>query len=72
MLASPLFSRTDKLTHKTSRHAAHFIKTVEDLGEVMAQAGGGAKWGVAFCEASGDPDNTDMPGERTRHREYVQ
>ena len=41
---------------------SHFIKTVEDLAEVMAQAGGGAKWGLAFCEASGDPDNADMPG----------
>lgn len=30
---------------------------------MMASAGGGAKWGVAFCEASGDPNNEKMPGE---------
>jgi len=35
---------------------------VEDLSEVMAAAGGGAKWGVAFNEASGDPENAEMPG----------
>jgi uncharacterized protein len=32
---------------------AHFIKTVEDLAEIMAAAGLGAKWGLAFNEASG-------------------
>ncbi|HZP45023.1 MAG TPA: adenosine-specific kinase [Candidatus Binataceae bacterium] len=32
---------------------AHFIKTVEDLYEVIVQAVPGAKFGVAFCEASG-------------------
>src|SRR5947209_1332767 len=32
---------------------AHFIKTVEDLYEVMVQAVPGIKFGVAFCEASG-------------------
>jgi len=31
----------------------HFIKTIEDLYEVMAGARPGAKFGVAFCEASG-------------------
>ncbi|UCD84736.1 MAG: adenosine-specific kinase [Deltaproteobacteria bacterium] len=31
----------------------HFIKTVEDLYEIMAGATPGAKFGVAFCEASG-------------------
>ncbi|GBF94852.1 hypothetical protein Rsub_08024 [Raphidocelis subcapitata] len=45
---------------------SHFIKTVEDLAEVMAGAGGGAKWGVAFCEASGDPQNEAMPGRKVR------
>jgi adenosine/AMP kinase len=33
---------------------SHFIKTVEDLYEVMAGAVPGAKFGIAFCEASGD------------------
>ncbi len=32
---------------------AHFIKTVEDLYEVLVQAVPGIKFGVAFCEASG-------------------
>lgn len=32
---------------------SHFIKTVEDLGEVMAGAVPGATWGLAFNEASG-------------------
>ncbi|MGH9020508.1 MAG: adenosine-specific kinase [Acidimicrobiales bacterium] len=48
---------------------SHFIKTVEDLHEVLAMAGGGLRFGVAFCEASGprlirrsgnDPDLVDM------------
>ena len=33
---------------------SHFIKTVEDLHEVMVNALPGAKFGVAFCEASQD------------------
>jgi adenosine/AMP kinase len=32
---------------------SHFIKTVEDLFEVIVQAVPGVKFGVAFCEASG-------------------
>lgn len=32
---------------------AHFIKTVEDLYEIMAGAMPKARFGVAFCEASG-------------------
>ena len=32
---------------------SHFIKTVEDLAEIMAASGLGAKWGLAFNEASG-------------------
>ena len=31
----------------------HFIKTVEDLYEIMAGAVPGAKFGIGFCEASG-------------------
>ena len=33
---------------------SHFIKTVEDLAEIMASTVPGAKYGLAFCEAS-DP-----------------
>lgn len=32
---------------------SHFIKTVEDLHEVLAGAMPGIKFGLAFCEASG-------------------
>ncbi len=32
---------------------SHFIKTVEDLYEATANAGGGIRFGLAFCEASG-------------------
>jgi adenosine/AMP kinase len=32
---------------------SHFIKTVEDLAEIMAASVPGAKWGIAFNEASG-------------------
>ena len=33
---------------------SHFIKTVEDLHEALVTAVPGIKFGVAFCEASGD------------------
>jgi adenosine/AMP kinase len=32
----------------------HFIKTVEDLYEILVGAVPGIKFGLAFCEASGD------------------
>ncbi len=32
---------------------SHFIKTVEDIAEIMAGSVPGAKYGLAFCEASG-------------------
>lgn len=32
---------------------AHFIKTVEDLHEALAQAASSLRFGLAFCEASG-------------------
>jgi len=32
---------------------AHFIKTVEDIHELLAGAAPSGKFGVAFCEASG-------------------
>jgi len=31
---------------------SHFIKTVEDIAEIMASSVPGAKWGLAFNEAS--------------------
>jgi adenosine/AMP kinase len=33
---------------------SHFIKTVEDIHEVMVGSVPGIKFGLAFCEASGD------------------
>ena len=33
---------------------SHFIKTVEDLYEAVAGSVPGAKFGLAFCESSGD------------------
>ena len=32
---------------------SHFVRTVEDLVEAVATSAPGAKFGVAFCEASG-------------------
>ena len=32
---------------------AHFIKTVEDLYEVLISSGPSIRFGVAFCESSG-------------------
>ena len=32
---------------------SHFIKTVEDLYEIMMTGAPGVKFGIAFCEASG-------------------
>ena len=34
--------------------AAHFIKTVEDLFEAMVNSVPGIKFGLAFCESSGE------------------
>ena len=33
---------------------SHFIKTVEDVYEALASSATGIKFGIAFCEASGD------------------
>lgn len=33
---------------------AHFIKTVDDVHEVLAGSVPGLRFGIAFCEASGD------------------
>jgi len=32
---------------------SHFIKTVEDVAEIVATTAPGARFGLAFCEASG-------------------
>lgn len=32
---------------------SHFIKTVEDVAEIMSSSVPGAEYGLAFCEASG-------------------
>lgn len=32
---------------------SHFIKTIEDLAEIVVGAVPGARFGIAFCEASG-------------------
>lgn len=33
---------------------SHFIKTVEDIHEILVQSVPGIKFGLAFCEASGE------------------
>ena len=47
---------------------SHFIKTVEDLTEIISTAVPGAKFGIAFSEASGDRlvryDGTDTELEK--------
>jgi len=54
---------------------SHFIKTVEDLHEAMAGAGGGIKFGIGFNEASGarlvrtsgnDPEMIELAQENIR------
>jgi adenosine/AMP kinase len=40
---------------------AHFIKTAEDLYEVVVNTVPGAKLGVAFCEASGPCLEVTLP-----------
>jgi len=54
---------------------SHFIKTVEDLAEIVATSAPGARFGLAFCEASGpclirtegnDPDLIEAAVEHAR------
>ena len=33
---------------------SHFIKTVEDVYEALASSAAGIKFGLAFCESSGE------------------
>ncbi len=41
-------------THSVILGQSHFIKTVEDVHEAMVNAVPGIRFGLAFCEASGD------------------
>jgi adenosine/AMP kinase len=49
---------------------SHFIKTVEDIHEAVVQTVPGIKFGLAFCESSGEMlvrwTGTDDKGEETR------
>ena len=54
---------------------SHFIKTVEDLEEVMVNASPAIKYGIAFCEASGHclvrwTGNDDEMAELARKNAY--
>jgi uncharacterized protein len=56
---------------------SHFIKTVEDVYEVMVNAVPKAQFGIAFCEASGkrlirhSSTNTDLEKEAVRMAEAI-
>jgi adenosine/AMP kinase len=56
---------------------SHFIKTVEDIHEVMVNAVPGAQFGLAFCEASGSRlirhsgTNKDLENEAVRMAEAI-
>jgi len=56
---------------------SHFIKTVEDLYEAMVTSAPGARFGIAFCEASGprlvrrDGNDSELIGAAVRIAESV-
>jgi uncharacterized protein len=56
---------------------SHFVKTVEDLYEVMVTSVPGASFGIAFCEASGprlirrDGNDEELIGAAVRIAESV-
>jgi len=56
---------------------AHFIKTAEDLAEVVVTAVPGARFGLAFCEASGpclirtEGNDTELVGAAVSNAERV-
>lgn len=54
---------------------SHFIKTVEDLYETLAESGQGLKFGLAFCEASGKrlvrSDGNDADLQKCAEREIM-
>lgn len=51
---------------------AHFIKTVEDIAEIVVTTSSGGEYGLAFCEASGpclvrkEGNNKDLIKEAAR------
>jgi uncharacterized protein len=55
----------------------HFIKTVEDLYEIMVNASAQVKFGIAFCEASGPclirtvGNDAEMQAAATRNAEAI-
>jgi uncharacterized protein len=55
----------------------HFIKTVEDLYEIMVNASAQVKFGIAFCEASGPclirtvGNDSEMQTTATRNAEAI-
>lgn len=55
--------RLDVETQNGFRHS-HFIKTVEDLYEALVQPGVAIKFGLAFCEASGDRKVWSWTGQK--------
>lgn len=54
---------------------SHFIKTVEDLYETLAESGAGIRFGIAFCEASGKrlvrSDGNDADLQKCAEREAL-
>jgi adenosine/AMP kinase len=56
---------------------SHFIKTVEDLHETLAQASATLEFGIAFCEASGprlirhSGNNDDLVALAVRNAEAI-
>ena len=56
---------------------SHFIKTVEDLAEVVVTTVPGARFGLAFCEASGpclirtEGNDDELVGAAVRNAERV-
>ncbi|HNT60936.1 MAG TPA: adenosine-specific kinase [Candidatus Bilamarchaeaceae archaeon] len=54
---------------------SHFIKTVEDIYETLAEGGAGIKFGLAFCEASGKrlvrSDGNDADLQKCAEREAL-
>ncbi len=56
---------------------SHFIKTVEDIGEILVSSVPGVEYGLAFCEASGpclirtEGNNPELVGDAVRCAESV-
>lgn len=56
---------------------SHFIKTVEDIGEILISSVPGVEYGLAFCEASGpclirtEGNNPELVSDAVRCAESV-